>query len=224
MATWNFTPPRGCWKSRSESLPVGEDGIARPPSVRLALKCAAIPLAKGGEMSSPDDVIEALNYALELERQGYEFYDRLSRETKDARGRRMYERLREDEVAHRQVVEREIAALRATGEWSEQADSVPASVLAQPSPPIFEVERALEAGAAGARELQALERAIEAERKSRDFYAQQAQRTESPKGRTMWARLSAIEQGHLDLLTWEHDHIRGEGYWMDIAQFTMDEL
>jgi rubrerythrin len=170
------------------------------------------------------EVLEALEYALRLEDEGYEFYERLSKITKDPRGRRMYERLRNDERTHREVIERELAALRETGAWTGDVASVPSSTVFDSAPPIFDTTKAVASGAARARELQALERGMEAEIKSRDFYAQQAKRADSPGPRGMWTRLSEIEQAHLDLLTWEHDSLRGEGYWMDIAQFSMDEL
>ena len=106
---------------------------------------------------------------------------------------------------------------------SQIAQTTLRSVLGE-AEPIFDLDAAVSKGAADARELQALERAMEAESKTRALYAQQAESTSDPGAKAMWTKLADIEQTHLNLLTWEHDHIRGEGHWMDIAQFTMDEL
>ena len=69
-------------------------------------------------------------------------------------------------------------------------------------------------------ELQMLQRALEVERETSNFYREMVQ-TMDEVGRNLFQRFLEIEEGHQAIVQAEIDCVSGTGYWFDIPEFKL---
>jgi Fur family ferric uptake transcriptional regulator len=153
--------------------------------------------------ATPTDAVfarDALKVAIATERSGLEFYSRAARQTRDARGRRIFERLAGEEKEHLGKLEaryRDLVA--ATPELETQ--------------PTFLFFKGAANGlfAAGAEELrkgvsdrQALLIGIRCERGSHKFFKRYGERFEESEGKRIFLEFADEERDHLELLIREY--------------------
>ena len=143
---------------------------------------------------------DALRIAIATERSGLEFYSRAARLTKDARGRRVFKRLAEEEQEHLAKLEARYQELLAQDPDLE-------------SRPTFLFFKGAANGlfAAGADELakgvddrQALKIGIRCERGSHRFFKRYGERFEDSEGKQIFLEFADEEREHLDLLIREY--------------------
>lgn len=143
---------------------------------------------------------DALRIAIATERSGFEFYTRAARVTKDARGRRVFKRLAEEERDHLGKLETRYKELLAEDPGLE-------------SRPTFLFFKGAANGlfAAGADELsqgiddkQALLIGIRCERGSHRFFRRYGERFEDSEGKQIFLEFAAEEREHLALLIREY--------------------
>ena len=155
------------------------------------------------EEEAPTDLLlarDALRIAIATERSGLEFYTRAARQTQDDRGRRVFQRLAEEEGEH-------LAKLEARYQ----------EVLAQDphleSRPAFLFFKGAADGlfAAGAEELargvddrRALMIGIRCERGSHRFFKRYGERFEDSEGKRIFTEFADEEREHLELLIREY--------------------
>jgi Fur family ferric uptake transcriptional regulator len=155
---------------------------------------------------TPTDLVfarDALRIAIATERSGREFYTRAARLTKDARGRRVFEKLGTDEKAHLGKLEARYRKLLAQDPTLE-------------SQPTFLFFKGAANGlfAAGTEELkqgvddrQALLIGIRCERGSHRFFRRYGERFGESEGRRVFLEFASEEREHLDLLIREYRHL-----------------
>lgn len=143
---------------------------------------------------------DALRVAIATERSGLEFYSRAARLTRNARGRRVFERLAAEEQEHLAKLEARYQALLAQ---DPELESRPAF--------LFFKGAADGLFAAGANELaqgvddrQALRIGIRCERGSHRFFKRYGERFEDSEGKQVFLEFAAEEREHLDLLLREY--------------------
>jgi Fur family ferric uptake transcriptional regulator len=157
----------------------------------------------GQATTLPTDAVfarDALRIAIATERSGREFYARAARLTRDTRGRRVFERLAEEEKDHLSKLEERYREL----------------VTADPtleSQPTFLFFKGAANGlfAAGTEELkkgvddrQALLIGIRCERGSHRFFKRYGERFEESEGKRIFLEFADEERDHLDLLIREY--------------------
>jgi Fur family ferric uptake transcriptional regulator len=151
----------------------------------------------------PTDAVfsrDALRIAIATERSGREFYARAARRTRDARGRRIFERLAGEETEHLEKLETRYKELVAEHPGLE----------AQPTFLFFK-GAAHGLFAAGTEELQkgvddrqALVIGIRCERGSHKFFKRYGERFEESEGKRIFLEFADEEREHLDLLIREY--------------------
>ena len=157
------------------------------------------PLADGGvtELLFARD---ALRIAIATERSGLEFYSRAARITRDARGRRVFQKLAEEEKEHLGKLEARYKELIGEDPLLE-------------SRPTFLFFKGAANGlfAAGAEQLakgvddrQALMIGIRCERASHRFFKRYGDRFEDSEGKQIFLEFATEEREHLDLLIREY--------------------
>lgn len=154
---------------------------------------------------------DALRRAIYAEIGAGNFYERMASRISNPEGSRRFEELAADERGHRDTLEgwyRRIAG----EDFTVDDETAKASEIG-------DIEIGMQAGA-----LEALDVAIEAEARARDFYAEQSRKAEDAELRTMFERLAEQEQGHYNLLGAERNAVVGGFYWfdMDSAGFLED--
>jgi Fur family ferric uptake transcriptional regulator len=143
---------------------------------------------------------DALRIAIATERSGLEFYTRASSITKDARGRRVFHKLAEEEKEHLGTLE---ARYRELLQQDPQLESRPTF--------LFFKGAANGLFAAGADQLtkgvddrQALMIGIRCERGSHKFFKRYGERFEDSEGKRIFLEFADEERTHLDLLIREY--------------------
>ena len=143
---------------------------------------------------------DALRIAIATERGGLEFYARASRLTKDARGRRVFEKLADEEKAHLATLEARYSALL---QQDPQLESRPTF--------LFFKGAANGLFAAGAEQLargvddrQALMIGIKCERGSHRFFKRYGEKFEDSEGKKVFLEFADEERTHLALLIREY--------------------
>ena len=143
---------------------------------------------------------DALRIAIATERSGLEFYTRASRLTRDARGRRVFQRLAEEEKEHLGKLETRYRELLAQD----------AKLETQPTFLFFK-GAANGLFAAGTEELkkgvddrQALLIGIRCERGSHKFFKRYGERFEEPEGKRIFLEFADEEHDHMELLIREY--------------------
>ncbi|MDQ3419648.1 MAG: transcriptional repressor [Acidobacteriota bacterium] len=157
------------------------------------------PLADGGvtELLFARD---ALRIAIATERSGLDFYSRAAKLTKDARGRRVFEKLAEEEKEHLGTLEKRYRELL---EQDPELESRPTF--------LFFKGAANGLFAAGAEQLskgvndrEALMIGIKCERGSHRFFKRYGERFEDSEGKKIFLEFADEERVHLELLIREY--------------------
>ncbi len=169
--------------------------------------------------SETTEIIRSLQTALEIEDQGLATFLQFARQTRDLTGKNMFIRLAMDEHEHRQIIERQLRKVL-DGQPLELVD-IPRSEVERVAPAIREKQLKTR-GESGLAEVDALQTALDLERKAAAFFRERADKTHSPEAKAMFLRLAEWEDTHYDLIQAELDHINRTGFWLGIPEFQMD--
>jgi Fur family ferric uptake transcriptional regulator len=157
------------------------------------------PLAEGGvtELLFARD---ALRIAIATERSGLDFYARAARLTKDARGRRIFEKLADEEKEHLGTLE---ARYRALLQQDPQLESRPTFLFFKGAANGLFAAGA-EQLAKGVNDREALMIGIKCERGSHKFFKRYGEKFEDTEGKRIFLEFADEERVHLELLIREY--------------------
>lgn len=170
-------------------------------------------------MSDQTIAMNALKTAIEIEDQGLLNFLKFARQTKDTTGKNMFIRLAMDEHEHRRIIEKQLNNLLA-GKPLLKIE-IPKSEIEQVAPTIREKQQKTR-GESGLLEIDALNTALDLERKAAKFFREQADLVADPEAKGMFIRLAEWEDAHFDIIQAELDSIQGTGFWFGIPEFQMD--
>jgi rubrerythrin len=143
---------------------------------------------------------DALRIAIATERSGLEFYTRAARITRDSRGRRVFEKLAEEEKEHLGTLEKRYAELL---HRDPQLESRPTFLFFKGA-----ANGLFAAGAdqltKGVNDRQALMIGIRCERGSHRFFKRYGERFEDSEGKQIFLEFANEERAHLELLIREY--------------------
>lgn len=170
-------------------------------------------------MDASGRVLEIVKTAIQMEKEGYQFYMENADKISDPNGKAMFKQLAKDELDHQKLFETEYDSLEKTGKWKKSEKlSEPVFPKSQIFPSRQQVEKIREKP----NELKALKIGMELERKSQEFYSNEAKRTEDPDEGATLNHLAEIERGHLAILEAERDSLRNTGYWFDFKEISLE--
>jgi len=149
-------------------------------------------------------VRDALELTLAIERLGFTFYTNASRKTKNDRGRIMFQRLAAEESDHLRRLQAEHRALLEENQWLRREPTrLPVSrKIAQeifPQKELMKLQVTDEMT-----ELQALDLAMDLERRSHEFFEAFAKQLTDPSGRKAFLDFAKAEEAHLEELRAEY--------------------
>ncbi len=162
---------------------------------------------------------QAVQTAMEVEDNGIIAFLRFARQTTDMSGKNMFIRLAMDEHEHRRILEKQLKKLVKDGKW--QHVQILPSEIERLRPSISEKQQRTK-GESGLAELDALQTALDLEKKSAKFYKEQAQQFDDAEAKTLFLRLAEWEEAHFDIIQAELDSIQKTGFWFGIPEFQMD--
>jgi len=170
-------------------------------------------------MSDQTIAVKALKTAIEIEDNGLLNFLKFARQTKDTTGKNMFIRLAMDEHEHRRIIEKQLNNLM-EGKPLIKIE-IPKSEIEQVAPTIRDKQQKTR-GESGLLEIDALNTALDLERKAAKFFRDQANLISDAEAKALFIRLAEWEDAHFDLIQAELDSIQGTGFWFGIPEFQMD--
>jgi Fur family ferric uptake transcriptional regulator len=147
---------------------------------------------------------DALRMAIATERSGLEFYTRAAAQTKDARGRTVFQKLAAEEREHLGTLEKRYRELTAS---DPQLESRPTFLFFKGAASGLFAEGAKQLRE-GVNDEQALLIGIKCERGSHKFFKRYGERFEDSEGKQIFLEFADEEREHLDLLIREYRALR----------------
>jgi Fur family ferric uptake transcriptional regulator len=147
---------------------------------------------------------DALRMAIATERSGLEFYTRAASQTKDARGRSVFQKLAGEEREHLGTLEKRYAELLAS---DPQLESRPTFLFFKGAASGLFAEGAKQLRD-GVNDQEALLIGIKCERGSHKFFKRYGERFEDSEGKQIFLEFADEEREHLDLLIREYRALR----------------
>lgn len=144
-----------------------------------------------------------LKTAMKGEVDGYTFYDLVSKKATNPDAKRKLENLRDDEIAHKKVLDK-LYEEHVGGEIGE----LPAKGLTALAE-VFRKGRLEDLKS----EMEFINLAIEAELAATKFYTESLGQTEAPELKSIFNRLADEENTHYQLLMAEREALSGNYYW-----------
>jgi Fur family ferric uptake transcriptional regulator len=152
-------------------------------------------------------VRDALELTLSIERLGYTFYKHASVKTQNGGGRLMFQRLAAEESDHLRILQREHRELLEECQWLRREPAcLPVSrKIARDLFPEKDIMR-LQVNERTS-EVEAIQIAMELERRSHQFFKKFASELTDAVGRKLFLKFAEEEQSHLDTLRTEYNAI-----------------
>ncbi len=165
--------------------------------------------------------LEALTLALEREHEANKYYSDAADKTTSASAKKTFSWLASEEQGHIKILDKLCGQLKESGKWLTEQEWCACGDIASPVQ-CSEFPSSSEAKAEfaeNATELDIIRKAIEDEREAAKYYADLAEKTSDAGGKDMLNKLSAIEQGHLDLLEEEYEWLSKSKAMFTIHRF-----
>jgi len=173
-------------------------------------------------MKSSAQALQAIEKAIQIEKDGLAFYTEAAQQTDNPSGKKMFQSLARDEAAHQKLFETVRESLLQEGNWLSPQEVAAISPREFDRFPIFPIGNEIRAAEIPERELAALQRGIEAEEAAIAFYSEQMDKTDDPHGKAMYAYLIEQEEGHRTILEGEYDYLNRTGFWFDFQEFSLE--
>jgi rubrerythrin len=156
-------------------------------------------------MTLSEAMCTILETGMRKERDAHAFYAEAAGRTEHPLGKRMFERLADEETKHEQL----LAA------WAEEGVCPATGEIPPSEPDVLARARAKirERVQASTADLEAIQLGQEMERKAIAFYQDAAARTDQGDSKNLLLRLKAEEDKHLALLTDLYEYMRDPNLW-----------
>jgi len=166
------------------------------------------------------NIEEAIRTALEYERRIRDIYLDAAEQAGDPAGKRVFAELGADEQRHVDYLKSRLAQWRQSGriELENLEAAVPDLLRVRDAAAAVESKMDREDRRD---EKQMLSKALQAEVETSAFYQKMVDALDGD-GRRLFSRFLAIEQGHIDAVQAELDHLSSSGYWLGFKEFDME--
>ena len=161
--------------------------------------------------------IEALQFSIQMEVDGKEYYQQASRQSSNKMGKELFQWLAGEEDKHRQKFEQIYKTIKANKAWPE-IDVQPGKGIRLST--LFSNAKSETApkGKAQQAELNAIARAMEMESKTQDFYKSQNGKARYDAERNFYKALAAEERGHYLALVDYREYLIDPAGWFRKAE------
>jgi len=169
---------------------------------------------------SPMDILEAIETAIRYETRVRDVYARAAARVTSTAAKRAMEFMAREEGYHKEYLEAQ------RKKWAEEGildhrglkSTAPSTETIRKE--VSKLEGHMKKDVPG-EELQMLQRALEVEKETSDFYRKLVDQVEGD-ARKLFARFLEIEEGHLNLVQAEIDALQGMGMWFDCPEFNLE--
>lgn len=159
------------------------------------------------------NALAILNQAMQLEKDGREFYLKAARGTSDEKGQAIFRTLASDERNHLNLIQKQQRALTRQSKWVSSPQVKPTPIVLNNS--LFPKGREALEKAVGQKsaDRDALLFGLDIETKSYDLYRKAALETANEIGKSMFEFLAGEEKRHFDILMMRYDFLFGPVAW-----------
>jgi rubrerythrin len=147
-------------------------------------------------------MLDAIMRAMEIEKDTFDFYTRAEQKTFDQGGKRIFRWLAKTEEAHYLKLSELYSALEESGRWVFYGGATISLEEECPGESCVSFTT---------NDIEALELALEIEKKGIAYYTELAEKTADPDGRGMLLTLAGEEAEHLRVITEKYNQLKGEG-------------
>ena len=165
--------------------------------------------------SGNKDALEALKFAIKFEKDGYNFYTKANKKTKNLVGREMFKYIADEEKKHIEKVKSIYEKLKKSGEWPKASKKSAGKKRVAGFETIFtrvkgEIIKILRADSG---DVEALKIAKEMEAKGYKFYQKRADETDNPLERAFYEELVKEESNHYEILENTYEYLSNPSDW-----------
>jgi rubrerythrin len=159
------------------------------------------------------DVSTVLKKGMSTEVWGKKFYTQAVERTENETGRKVFQSLCDEEERHLELLMGQYAALSKDMDWVSVDEAMRLASTVEPTDIFPEAEEAESLIPEEASDVEALEIAMDFERRGYKLYAQAAEDAETLEERAVWEFLARAENSHYVFLEESHSYLVNEGVW-----------
>ena len=166
------------------------------------------------------EIIEIAREAIRLEIKGRNFFRYAADVTRSDLGKKMFEKLANDEIEHLKVFGEMFTEATGGVEWKQFVRAEEREI----SSVIEKLRKRLEGAKKekGSGDLEALRIGMELERSAIDLFTKMASESSSPTARELAGEICEQERTHYDLLQAQYDSVHNSGFYFNDAEFRLD--
>ncbi|HHE39092.1 MAG TPA: hypothetical protein ENL20_11070 [Candidatus Cloacimonetes bacterium] len=162
--------------------------------------------------------LEIAKEAIKLEINGRSFFRKAAEMTRSKLGKKMFEKLANDELRHLSDFKEIFSPIVGSEDWDRLVKEENSKGMA---PVIKDLLHNLEKGDRSS-ELEAIKVGMELERKAIVFFSDIIKQLEDTQTKEIVGKIREEEKFHYDLLQAEYDSVTNSGFWLDVSEFKMD--
>ena len=164
-------------------------------------------------MSDIENVKDAIKTAIQMEKDGYSFYQKAAAQTSSDMGKSVFKSLAADELLHLEVFQKLFDEKIGEQEWYDLSNSSKKYA----DIPIFPTDLTKVEGAnPDTNEIDALRIAMDSEQRAIDYYTKIREKTSDEEVNKILDEIINQEKNHYLILEGEFNHINSTGYWFEL--------
>jgi len=163
-------------------------------------------------MSTIENVKDAIKTAIQMEKEGYEFYKKAAAQTNSSMGCMIFEGLASDEQRHLDVFQKMFEEKVGKTEWEDLVNSSKKYANIPIFPSDLKDAQGMDRDST---EIDALRLAMDSEKEAIDYYSEITENIDNEELRNVLNEIIEQEKNHFSLLEKEFNHINSTGYWFE---------
>jgi len=164
-------------------------------------------------MTEFEKIKDAIKTAIQMEQEGYSFYQKAAAQTSSEMGRTVFSSLAADELLHLEVFKNLFEEKLGQDEWNKLVNSGLKYADIQVFPKDL---KKVEGANPDTNEIDAIRMAMDSEKRAIDFYAKIKQSITDNEIKEIIDEIIRQEQSHYTVLEGEFYHITSTGYWFEL--------
>ena len=164
-------------------------------------------------MSDIENVKDAIKTAIQMEKDGYSFYQKAAAQISSDMGRTVFKSLAADELLHLEVFEKLFNEKIGKEEWNELVNTSGKYV----DIPVFPKDlQKVEGANPDTNEIDALRMAMDSEQRAIEWYSKIQEQISDEQVIEILNEIINQEKNHYNILEGEFHHINSTGYWFEL--------
>ena len=160
-----------------------------------------------------EDVKKAIQTAIQMEQEGYDFYQKAAAQTSSEMGESVFKSLAADELLHLEVFQKLFDEKVGKDEWHNLVNSGKKYADIQVFPKDL---KRIEGANPDTSEIDALRIAMDSEKRAIEYYNKIKQRSTDSELNEIIDEIINQERSHYQILEGEFHHVNSTGYWFDL--------